>query len=44
MNLEMALTKVGGFGRFQLFMTIVFTFVRNMGGTLFYLFAFLILP
>lgn len=44
MNLEAALTKVGGFGLFQTIVTISMGLVRNSGSALVYLFAYMVLP
>lgn len=44
MNLDMALTRVGGFGLFQIINTIGMSLMRVGGGPLLYLFAYLTMP
>ena len=44
LNLELALTRVGGFGLFQTLVTIGMGFLRNSGVPVIYMFAFLVLP
>ena len=44
MNLDMALNRVGGFGLFQVIVTIGIAILRNAGSGLYYLFAYLTLP
>ena len=44
MNLDMALAKVGGFGRFQTLATIGLSFLRTSGSVLIYTGAYLVLP
>ena len=44
LNLEMALTRVGGFGLFQTLVTIAMGLLRNSGMPLIYMFAFIVLP
>ena len=44
MNLDMAFAKIGGFGNFQIIITISMCILRNSGSLLFYMFAYLVLP
>ena len=44
LNLEMALEKVGGFGLFQVLVTLFISLLRNSGIPLIYMFAFLVKP
>jgi len=39
--MDLALSELGGFGKFQLLMTICMMVARNSGGYLFYTFALL---
>ena len=43
-DLEIALTRVGGFGRFQSIISLCMGIVRNAGCALVFLFAYLTLP
>ena len=42
-NLDMALAKVGGFGRYQTLITLGISLLRNSGSVLVYILAYLVL-